>query len=462
VSRTHPARTGRADDAQVAAWERRWRELHASGEDTPAAPARSGAPRAAAVPAQLPIGVADFSVRTGEVAALRASCASEGAARGVSRVVVVSGPSGIGKTALALHVAHGVRDDYPDGQLYADMRGTSHAPAAPVEILSQFLHALGMNPGSIPQTDDALGGEYRNLLAHRRILMPLPEFATRDEAQAWYDLERANIVDLVVGAGEAGLDDLGWLLARSTWAYFNLRRHWSSWTKISYLGLESASRYGYPFAQSFMLNNLGTLKLARGAHDEAISWYERAAELGVEDPTITAILLLNLGLSHAGANRHEQAVNYFQQALGVFRQSGDRYGEAVCIYHAIPVHRALGHYDRALELCERHLASVRKLGSRYGEGFALYATAQTLLEAGRPAEGIGPAEQALKIRREIGDRNGEAWALEELGLLHQALGDHDAAREACRASLELFEDLESPAAATMRAHLAGSRDQAAV
>jgi hypothetical protein len=90
--------------------------------------------------------------------------------------VVLSGPAGIGKTALAVHWAHRTADIFPDGQLWADLRGSSAHPADPAVVLDRFLVALGGTAG---------GGEtaYRTLLAHRRIVVVLDDAAGADQVR---------------------------------------------------------------------------------------------------------------------------------------------------------------------------------------------------------------------------------------------------------------------------------------
>lgn len=91
------------------------------------------------------------------------------------RVMVVPGAGGIGKTALALQAAHQRRADYPDGQLWAELRGASSDPAAPAEILAQFLRSLDVPV--VPESLAERASLYRSLLADRRMLVVLDDAA---------------------------------------------------------------------------------------------------------------------------------------------------------------------------------------------------------------------------------------------------------------------------------------------
>ncbi|MFJ8622663.1 AfsR/SARP family transcriptional regulator [Kitasatospora sp. NPDC093550] len=126
---------------------------------------------AAPRPAQLPPDAADFTGRTVLVERLgRALGTSEQQALVIATVV---GMGGVGKTALALHVAHRVRDAYPDGQLYVDLRGADTTPADPEAVLSGFLLALGVPADAVPEGLDARSALFRSVVDGRRLLLVL-------------------------------------------------------------------------------------------------------------------------------------------------------------------------------------------------------------------------------------------------------------------------------------------------
>ncbi|MEU1336115.1 BTAD domain-containing putative transcriptional regulator [Streptomyces sp. NPDC005827] len=92
-----------------------------------------------------------------------------------TRIAVISGMGGIGKTTLAVHWAHRVAHRYPDGQLYVNLRGFDPGGAVTDlgQVLRAFLEALGVPPQRIPDGADAQTGLYRSLLARRRVLILL-------------------------------------------------------------------------------------------------------------------------------------------------------------------------------------------------------------------------------------------------------------------------------------------------
>ncbi|SCF17959.1 DNA-binding transcriptional activator of the SARP family [Micromonospora tulbaghiae] len=128
--------------------------------------------RAVVTPRQVPAPPADFCGRAEELREL------EWALRypdgGAPVVRVISGMAGVGKTSLALKAAWGVRRDFPDGQLYIDLRGGGEdRPVAVGYALARLLRALGVEARAIPGDEDEAAALYRSVLADRRVLIVL-------------------------------------------------------------------------------------------------------------------------------------------------------------------------------------------------------------------------------------------------------------------------------------------------
>ncbi|GAA1225511.1 hypothetical protein GCM10009665_14910 [Kitasatospora nipponensis] len=152
------------------------------------APAQAGAPAPAAAPApagtswserwpstprpaQLPSAANGFVGRLAEADSLDAVWRG---APGGPRIAIVTGPAGAGKTALAVRWARQRADDFPDGQLFVDLRGYAEgACEEPAQVLERFLIALGVAGPQVPATESAREDLYRSCLAERRMLVVL-------------------------------------------------------------------------------------------------------------------------------------------------------------------------------------------------------------------------------------------------------------------------------------------------
>ncbi|WP_460523203.1 AfsR/SARP family transcriptional regulator [Flindersiella endophytica] len=150
-------------------------------------PAQADQPTVARVlasPAQLPPDVYGFSGRENELDRLDGLLTAGGHQPTAVVISAVSGTAGVGKTALAVHWAHRVRDEFTDGQLYVNLRGFDPAgpPVTPAEAVRGFLDAFEVPPQRIPAAFEAQIALYRSLLADRKVLIVLDN--ARDAEQA--------------------------------------------------------------------------------------------------------------------------------------------------------------------------------------------------------------------------------------------------------------------------------------
>ncbi|MBG0830649.1 tetratricopeptide repeat protein [Planomonospora sp. ID67723] len=132
-----------------------------------------------AAPAQLPLAPADFTGRAPQASALIAALTPEPD----TPIQVIAGRGGSGKSALAVHVAHRVAAAFPDGHLYAELRGMSDAPADAGEVLGRFLKALGVEAAAVPASTPERAELYRRLLADRRVLVLLDDAASERQVR---------------------------------------------------------------------------------------------------------------------------------------------------------------------------------------------------------------------------------------------------------------------------------------
>jgi DNA-binding SARP family transcriptional activator/tetratricopeptide (TPR) repeat protein len=134
------------------------------------------------VPRQLPARPQLFTGRVRELGAITSALTAAGG-DGAVPVAMIVGPGGVGKTWLALRWAHDNLDQFPDGQLYLNLRGFDPAgqPVPPETAVRSFLDALGVATAAIPTSLDAQIGLYRSLLYGKRILILLDNARDADQ-----------------------------------------------------------------------------------------------------------------------------------------------------------------------------------------------------------------------------------------------------------------------------------------
>jgi tetratricopeptide (TPR) repeat protein len=141
---------------------------------------------AATPPAQLPSAVPAFAGREELLAALHEE------PEGQARALLITGMAGVGKTTLALRYANELAHQYPDGQLYANLRGfdATAPPADPLDALRDMLEGLGVPSRGLPSSVDARSGLLRSVLSEKQVLLVL------DNARDYQQVE-----PLLPGAG---------------------------------------------------------------------------------------------------------------------------------------------------------------------------------------------------------------------------------------------------------------------
>ncbi|MEU9337008.1 BTAD domain-containing putative transcriptional regulator [Streptomyces sp. NPDC048290] len=162
----------RADPALLGAPPRR--TPRPAAPEPPAARPEPPAPARPPVPSQLPPDVADFIGRTEQITWATALLEQvRDPRRTAPPVGVITGRSGTGKTALAVHVGHRTAALFPDGQLFVDLRAADSEPVRTADALARLLRALGIDPDTPAHDEEDLLGLYRTSIARRRILLIL-------------------------------------------------------------------------------------------------------------------------------------------------------------------------------------------------------------------------------------------------------------------------------------------------
>jgi DNA-binding SARP family transcriptional activator/tetratricopeptide (TPR) repeat protein len=119
---------------------------------------------------QLPADTPDFTGREAQALELAAVVRAR-SGTGPPPIAVVAGAPGVGKSAFAVHVCHGLRGEFPDGQLYLDLHGVGGRPRESAEVLADVLRTLGLGGAAIPRSLNERAALYRSMFADRRMLV---------------------------------------------------------------------------------------------------------------------------------------------------------------------------------------------------------------------------------------------------------------------------------------------------
>ncbi|HFD40778.1 MAG TPA: tetratricopeptide repeat protein [Anaerolineae bacterium] len=192
--------------------------------------------------------------------------------------------------------------------------------------------------------------------------------------------------------------------------------------------------------------NLGRLGLAYhhlGDARRAIEFYQQALAIGREigDRRSEGAWLGNLGLAYAALGGARRAIEYYEQALAIHREIGDRRGKGNDLGNLGNAYLSLGDARRAIEFYRQALVISREIGDRSGEGYCLGNLGNAYADLGDARRAIEYYEQAMATHREIGDRRGEGAWLGNLGIAYKNLGDARRAIEFYRQALAIRKEI---------------------
>ena len=164
---------------------------------------------AAAATRTLPRDIAGFTGRQRELARLAAALTGVAAVGGVVGIHAIDGMAGIGKTTLAVHAAHRLAADFPDGQFFLPLHAHSpgHRPVDPADALASLLLTAGVPAQLVPPGLEARAGRWRDVLAGKKILLLLDDAAGHDQVRPLLPGTAGSLVLVTSRRRLAGLDD---------------------------------------------------------------------------------------------------------------------------------------------------------------------------------------------------------------------------------------------------------------
>jgi tetratricopeptide (TPR) repeat protein len=203
------------------------------------------------------------------------------------------------------------------------------------------------------------------------------------------------------------------------------------------------------------LGNLGNAYRNLGETRKAIKFYEQALVIAREvgDRRGEGNALGSLGLAYHNLGEPGKAIGYYEKRLVIARKIGDRFGEGNALGNLGNAYAGLNEWRKATKFYEQALVIAREIGDQRGEGNAFGGLGTACRNLGELRKGIGFYEQQLVITREIGHRSGEGNALFNSALVLDELNDRTQAIARAEAALQIFDAIEHPDAAKVRAQL---------
>ncbi|NEQ40866.1 MAG: CHAT domain-containing protein [Okeania sp. SIO3I5] len=193
------------------------------------------------------------------------------------------------------------------------------------------------------------------------------------------------------------------------------------------------------FDRGFELFQQGTaesLKEAIAKWQEALLLFRKTGNLSRE-----AVTLNNIAAVYDKLGEKQTALNFYEQALPLRRQVGDRPGEARTLNNIGFVYDSLGEKQTALHFYEQALPLRRKVGDRYGEATTLNNIGLVYDSIGEKQTALNFYQQALTLRQELGDRSGEADSFNNIGFVYDSLGEKQTALDFYEQALPIYQQV---------------------
>jgi tetratricopeptide (TPR) repeat protein len=282
--------------------------------------------------------------------------------------------------------------------------------------------------------------------------------ASYQDAMVWFAAEQHVLLAMVTLAVRSRSDGHAWQIPWAMMPFLARRGQYQELAAIQRTALAAAIRLDHRSAQAESGRLLASSLTVIGDHDRARHHYADCLEIYRErgDRLGEAKVYRGLGLLAERQGRYADALAYSEQSLRLFQAVGDTAMEADMLNNAGWCHGRLGDHQQARAFCRQALAISARHEDRNIDAHAWDTLGYVEHHLGNFAEAAACYQRALSILRELGDRFEEAEILAHLGDTGHAAGDTSLARQAWRQALAILDDLAHPLADDVRARLAST------
>ncbi len=320
-------------------------------------------------------------------------------------------------------------------------RGGEDAQAEALERL--FQHYVATASGASGHLTPAAEADRA---APGRVAGPERRFTTREQAVAWLDDERDNLVATSAAAPDLGCPQVSLIVFEVLSDYLSLRRHFDDWLLLGATAMRAAMDLDWPLAQAEVLNNTSIPLRHLRRFDEAATTLElaRAFYRKIGDRTGEGGALSNLGLVLWETRRFDEAIPALEAAIAIHRDTGNLRSEGIALTNLGLVLQDLRRFAEAVEVYREDVAICGEIGDRRGAALALNNLGTVLREEGRLDEAATALTEARTAFHEVDDRHGEAQSLTNLGVVLARQGRSEEAIDAQTRAVEAFRASRAP------------------
>jgi Tfp pilus assembly protein PilF len=336
-----------------------------------------------------------------------------------------------------------------------DCDGEPDHAAAVGRVLDHYLHAGHAAAGLLDPTRApiTLAPPGPGIVPERSV--------SYQHAMAWFAAERHVLLAMVALAVRSGSDSHAWQIPWTMMPFLARQGQYQELAAIQGTALAAAIRLDDMSAQAESGRLLASSLTIIGDHGQALSHYANCLKIYRQrgDRLGEAKVYRGLGLLAERQGRYADALGHCEQALRLFQAVGDKAMEADMLNNASWCHCQLGDQQQARAFCQQALALSTKHEDRRIDAHAWDTLGYIERHLGDFTRAAACYERGLSIFREFGDRFGEAESLTGLGDTRRAAGQLRLASEAWRQALAILDELDHPDADTVRAKLADTGGQ---
>jgi tetratricopeptide (TPR) repeat protein len=287
------------------------------------------------------------------------------------------------------------------------------------------------------------------------------DFPAKEQALAWFEAETPVLLALTARAYADGFDAHAWQIPWALSPVLSRRGRLQEYVASQQTALAAARRLADPLAEAHARHLLGHAQAQTGDYDSAEPNVRRSLDIfrDLGDRAGEAAVLNGLSIMLEKQERYAEALALALDALRMLKAVGHWWAQGTLENTAGWMYAHLGQYDEALAHCQRALGLHRESGYRGGSGDALDSLGYIYRQLGEHARAREQYQQAIAIYREIGDAFSEGQSLAALGHAYADEGDLAAALASWRRAVVILDRLAHPLADEVRVKLRALEDR---